>query len=336
MDRIDETPGLVAGFRRAAARLLGCAPACGVCAAFAAALAVAVPAAAQDAEPADAPDPPSAEVEDRVTVIGRRLEGQTMREYASDFVARIVSPPSGDYGYARWDRAICVGVENLQEEPAAYIADRISDVAAELGLRPGAEGCTPNIVVTFAADGRALASHLVEERPAMFRPFGGEGGTTQGFHALNAFASSDAAVRWWQISLPVDWAGNIAITIPNSPFNSGPPTVAGSNSRITNGVRDRLAAAFIIVDASKLEGVNWGQLADYLAMVALAQIDPDAEPAGYDTILNLFSAGSVAGMTDWDMTFLQALYRFNQHRYPRQQHGVLASEIARQHRALER
>lgn len=335
MDRI-----FVTSKRRAAARLAyaGTVSARRACAALAAALVLAAPAAAQDAAPADPADADSAaQVEDRVTVIGRRLPEQSLRAFASDFVTQIAAPASASSGYARWERRVCIGLEDVREDAAALILDRIYDVARELGLRSGAPGCAPRIVIFFVDDGPALASGMVRQAPSMFRPFGGEAGVTRGLHALEEFASSDAAVRWWHISMPVDRAGSPAIELPGA-LNPGPPVVAGANSFITNSVRDELWAAYVIVDTSKLEGVAWGQLADYLAMVSLAQIDPNARPGGYETILNLFHGSPSAtapGLTDWDMSYLRALYRLDRHRGPRHQRGVLASEIARHQRALE-
>lgn len=295
-------------------------------------------AAAQETSPAETPPNPNLP-EDRIVVIGQMPEGQNLREYVSDFVAEVARPVgnSGNFGYARWDGRICVGVENIARDAAQYIADRISQVALEVGLRPGEPGCAPNIAIVFSVDGAALATYLAESEPSMFRPFAGTGGTMHGLHALEEFTTSDAAVRWWQISMVVDWAGNIAIELPN--LGHLPPCygevricVSGSNSRITNAVRDELWAAYVIVDVTKLDGANWGQMADYLAMVSLAQIAPDADATGYDTILNLFHTQSRAyGMTDWDRAYLQALYEFEPHRMPEQQRGAITREFVRQY-----
>jgi hypothetical protein len=67
-------------------------------------------------------------------------------------------------------------------------------------------------------------------------------------------------------------------------------------------------------------------------MVSLAQVDPNGSAAGYDSILNLFDSGagqSVASLTDWDMTYLHALYDLNQHRVPGAQRQELVDLIAR-------
>ncbi len=66
-------------------------------------------------------------------------------------------------------------------------------------------------------------------------------------------------------------------------------------------------------------------------MVAMAQIDPEAETAAYDTVLNLFDApGEVSGLTDWDRSYLAALYDAElNRRSPNQQGGEVAGLMLR-------
>jgi hypothetical protein len=250
----------------------------------------------------------------------------TPREYTRNFIAEIADPVSRNFGIARWNDEICVGVQNAPPELAQPIIDLISQVALEVGLDVGEPGCRANVSVIFAADGRAFASYLAEEQPRLFRPWGGAGGTTQGLHALEAFKSTNAPVRWWQITMPVDEAGNVAILLPESMY--GPPNVRGSNSRITNLIRDEVWSAIIIVDAGKLTGITIGQLADYLAMVALTQVDPESDAGAYESILNIFSsAARPARLTDWDWAYLRAVYSFDQRRMPHAQRSQIVYEM---------
>jgi hypothetical protein len=147
--------------------------------------------------------------------------------------------------------------------------------------------------------------------------------------ALDEFAASERAVRWWHVSMPVDArTGQRAIRLPGDP----PPTVnVAGPSRIHNGTRDDLRNVIIVVDVTKLTGTTWQQLADYLAVVSLAQVDPDASPASYDSILNLFSnPAAYSGLTDWDRSYVRALYQFDQERRVEAQEGDLVSKMTRQ------
>lgn len=293
-----------------------------------AAFLLAAPGFAQETAPQDAEQPAA----DRVVVTGQTLDEDTLAEVTREFVAEVADPATHSVGIARWQDDICVGVENLALEPAQFIADRVSEIALELGLDPGEPGCTPNIAILFAPDGNALAELMLETQPRAFRPWGGTGGTTQGLHALEQFRTSGAAVRWWQVTLPVDQRGWAAIELNEL---DGPPWVPGGNSHITVLHRDVVLSAIVVVEGPQIaaSGISWEQLADYIAFVALAQIDPDADSRGFDTILNLFVQDPATvsnGLSAWDISYLRALYEFNQYRIPRSQRGVLANELVRQ------
>jgi hypothetical protein len=292
---------------------------------------------AQEAAPVA---PAGEEPTDEVVVTGQRAEDLQLGEYATNFVVEIGDPTSDWHGFARWRKSICAGVINAPTaQGAQFIADRVGDIARDLGLATQEPGCSPNIVILFAPDAAAVASRWVESNPSMFRPFGGEGGTTQGVAALREFTTSDAPVRWWQISMVTDWSGQPAFNTRSQPeFGikgalTGQPSVAGTNSNIVNSVEGELAQAYVIVDTRKLGGTSWEQIADYAAMVALAQIDPKGNAVGYDSILNLFqSHASVRGLTDWDRSYLRALYQLDLRLMPRNQRGALAGLIVRDRR----
>lgn len=119
--------------------------------------------------------------------------GRSLRSMIDDFVGEVAAPNSGR-GIARWDNAVCVGVANLERETAQYIADRVSTVAEDIGLSPGAPGCKPNILVIATDQPSALATELVQRRSRAFRM--GGSGMDRGGAALRAFQSSDKPVRW--------------------------------------------------------------------------------------------------------------------------------------------
>jgi len=198
-----------------------------------------------------------------------------------------------------------------------------------VGLQPGEPGCNPDVIVIFTTDGKALATNLVENYAASFRPVGGIGGMQLGLDALDDFAKSDKPVRWWHVSMPVDARmGTPAVKLPTE--ESAPVISVAGPSRIHGGIRDDLMYVLIIVDGKKLTGTTWQQLGDYLAVVSLAQIDPAANPTGFDSILNLFSnPKAYSGLTDWDRSYLRALYSFDQERMPRMQVNELVGKMTR-------
>ena len=68
---------------------------------------------------------------------------------------------------------------------------------------------------------------------------------------------------------------------------------------------------------TQLAGTTWQQLADYLAVVSLAQIDPEANPAAFDSILNVFSNPAAYSVSPTGTgSYVRALYSFHQERIP--------------------
>ena len=267
--------------------------------ALAASLLIQVPGAVQ------VPAPQTATELEEVVVEGRRL-----REVVEDFVGEVAAPATGDRGPARWNGPVCIGVVNLRADVAQYIVDRASDVARELGLTAGEPGCTANVLIVAAADGQAVADGIVGERRSAFVP--GGSGMTRSLRALNAFRTSDAPIRWWHVSGPVDSeTGELATRLPG---RDAPQIAISRASRLRTDIRDDLFKAIIVVDVTKTASLSLAQLADYCTLIALAQVDPDADVAAFDTVLNVFSNPEVAGLTAWDEDYLSALYRIEQNR----------------------
>ena len=74
-------------------------------------------------------------------------------------------------------------------------------------------------------------------------------------------------------------------------------------------------SVIVLIDASDIEGVQWGQLADYIAMVGMAKLDLDRPLGEASTILRLFESTERAappGLSTWDRAFLKALYGTSQ------------------------
>jgi len=261
-----------------------------------------------------------------VVVEGRQLEA-LIRNFVTD-----VSQPANNRGLARWNGPVCVGAVNLRSEVGQYVIDRISDVARELEVEAGEPGCRPNVLIVAAVDGAGLASALVEDRPRNFDLR--HNGTDAGTRAFRNFRTGDQPVRWWQISMPINSDnGERAVRLPG---DEQPPRIrVVSASRLRTQIRDDMVRSVIIVDVDRLAGASLVQLADYLALVALAQIDAEADTAPYPTILNLFAdpTSAPAGLTEWDRSYLTALYEHDQLRINRNsQVRAVAEAVTRDRR----
>ena len=269
------------------------------------------------------------------------VSGRSLDSLIRDFVGE-VAEPNRNRGLARWHDRICVGVANLDGEVAQYLSDRISTVALDMGLSAGAPGCTPNILVIATADAGDLARKLTEERRRAFRM--GGAGMDRGGSALRDFVETDRPVRWWQMSIPVDSeTGDIAVRIPGQcsgactgAADMAPQIAVNAASRLTTQIVDNLTRAIVIIDVDQVSGVSALQLADYVAMVSLAQIDPDADTSSYASILNVFEAPQASdSLTDWDLAYLDGLYAAERnHVGERAGRSEIVDSIRRSHEQL--
>jgi hypothetical protein len=265
-------------------------------------------------DPAAAASPPQTVAQepvdlDDIDVVGRPLDTM-IRSFVNE-----VAAPNRRRGIARWDDEICIGVANLRDEPAQYLVDRVSTIAGDVGLTAGRPGCRPNVMIIASDDPDGLAQTLVDERDEAFR-IGGSG-MDQGGAALRRFVASDRPVRWWQVSMPVDSETGLRVTrIPGECSNScqsvadhAPAINVFAPSRLSTQIVDSLFRTVVILDVEQVSQVSRQQLADYVAMITLAQINPEADTTGYASILNVFEdPEGPLGLTNWDIAYLDGLY----------------------------
>jgi hypothetical protein len=258
---------------------------------LAAALAVlaTAPALAQQSPP---------EGEDRVVI-----QGMTVEEAVRSFVDEVAAAPRGQ-NLARWGREVCAGVINMKPDYAQKLVDHISLVALAVGMDIGEPGCKPNVIVFANADGDGMATRLVDDHYRKFKP-PESFDNNLGRDALRRFETTDAPVRWWHVSQTVS-------------TDNGAPVVKGQYVNVRGGrlyasVREDLSHVIIILDTTKIGTVSYGSLSDYVAMIALAQVDAEADTREFPSILNLFETEARASehaprMTQWDLDFLNSLY----------------------------
>ena len=297
----------------------------------------------------DSPPPPAAQDASQLEDVV--VEGRPLREATVAFVDEVAAPASGSgTGAAAWRQTLCVGVGNLQREAAEQIIERISATAEGLGVRLGGPGCEPRVFITFTIDADETTRALVASRRREFLL--NMSGANRGGQALARFQNTDAAVRWWHVSVPVDVDTGIAANrgVGDEPFQAPgmyitSPNQLGDNRRFVTGsmlrndLRDDLAQVIVVVDVDKIGGVTTDQLAAYLTMIALVQVDPEAQPRGYDTILNLFDQPerAPATLTSWDMAFLGGVYGAEQSQISGQQRlGAVAAAMAQSVRNQQR
>ncbi len=247
--------------------------------------------AQQSAEP-PTEEEPSTEI---VVVTAPALD-----DMVRSFVGEIsVAGQVGQLG--RWDRSICPGVAGMRTRYAQALIDRIALIAHQVGLEVGEPGCRPNAMIFVTEDSDALAADIVRHHGTLVSRRN-RAGNTRGREALEAFAETPRAVRWWHVSR--------SVTSDGFQVRQGEQTTVRSIGRLGRGTREDFDRVLVIIDARRIDGIRFGSVADYVAMVVLAQLDPDADTVNYTTILNLFGGETnrPTTITAWDLAYLEGLY----------------------------
>ena len=128
-----------------------------------------------------------------------------------------------------------------------------------------------------------------------------------GVGGVNRFIQTDQPVRVWHN------ACNAPQGIPAYAFSTSEHCGSGSEtgSRLSWAAVRAIYTAIVVVDLDQIEGLTFGQVADYVAMVGLAKIRPNPELGDISTILGLFATNGAdrsKGLTTWDQSFLNAVY----------------------------
>jgi len=293
---------------------------------LAAGLALAAGASAQPEIPVDRDHNP-------ILVQGERLSRPAAEQRAAGFI-RTTGVASGEVPTARWVDPICPDVTGLVDSANRYAEQRIRRIAEAAGVPVAPEHCVRNLAISFAPDGAGLARAIGQRdgrRLSELSP-----------RARDAVLTGNAPIRWMYTTEVRSGDGrqaSVAASGQTTPqqhagtgAGSGLPGPGGLmlyDSSIVSTLTQRvIISAIVIIDQNQVMGRRLDSLADYAALVALAEIrDPGAAPAG--SILGLFAAPDAPrSLTPQDAAFLRALYRLPLDRMAIQHRGVLAAQIA--------
>lgn len=258
------------------------------------------------------------------------VTAERLHEQLRAFVGEVSLPPQREDQLARFNHRVCPGVIGMRGRYAQYMVDRIAQRALDVGLHVGAPGCRANVVIFVTPDSNRLAQELVTEFPELFGSTQAENINTPGREALARFGSETRPVRWWHVSNTVSREGHTLRDFPsgrdlNDRFVAPVIyTTSAGYGRLERPTRQDLDRTVIIVDATQAQGLSFDALSDYVAMIGLAQLDPDADTTQFETILNIFAergAGRAPTMslTAWDLSYLQGLYGAPRNAYGTQQ-----------------
>jgi hypothetical protein len=288
------------------------------------------------------PQATSAATLPQVTVQAQR---EAIEKQAHTFVKKLSgsawAPDDGEHPLGLWRRPVCPLVAGLARPQGEFVFGRLTDVMTAAGARPGARGCRPNLIVLVTLQPEELLKAWYKRDRRMFA------GAMPA--VVKRFFEKPLPVRLWYGTTLAGEDGDVA-NVGGTAATSGDTGGANGSlsllseipqfqgiegdrlgSRLGRGAVHDLGLAIVVVDLKQMEGMGWGQLADYIAMAALTNVDSYSNFADMPSILALFSTAPEArpkGLTDWDSAYLKALYHTD--RMSPQQRLLIAQQMARQ------
>jgi hypothetical protein len=258
--------------------------------------------AALGASAAAAGPPEPSKPLDQVTVEAHR---QALEERVSAYVQKLAHP-SIDRSLRRWIVPVCPLVAGLTQPQGEFMLARLSEIARRVGVPLAGEKCSPNLDIVATEDPIGLLKSWRHRDRNLY------GDAMPG--QVQRFLSHGRAVMVWYNAATAQAGGGAldpsAAILGTSylPTNHHP-----KGTRIQFEAVDVFASVIVIIDLRRLQGLSYAQLADYVAMLGFAQLDPDADTGSALSILQLFSAQPApAGLSDWDVAYLRALYTTDQ------------------------
>lgn len=244
---------------------------------------------------------PSATPDDQEIVVQGTRERDRERQISNFVKSLTEAPVAGQISRFNWE--VCPAATGLDDAQAAKVAARMRVVAKAAGIKTAPENCRTNVLLIVAPNKRSMIERLSKAYPAYFS------GVTR--DEIKRMARSPGPVAAWQIEGMMDADGIRVVT----DLLTGNATVERSDSpsRLRRAAKAHFVASVVVVESSALVGLTVTQLADYAAMRGFARTDPARlRPGEASSILSVIEApmGSFlpATLTEWDYSFLKALY----------------------------
>jgi hypothetical protein len=261
---------------------------------------------------------------ENVTVTGSR------RMY-HDFSRNFATPTKFTGKIARWERRICPFVVGQNPHYAAFITQHLKYVALAVGAPVNTEeSCTPNIDIVFTTTPQDLLDTVSNQNQHYLGYFASVA-------QKNALRTVTRPIQAWYATESTDIRGRRHLdtgrsivggtTVQNFNGLEGPvgdmansagsaltdmaPFFYTTGNRINDGVHTGFNHVLVVIDSAKLAGQDVVPLADYIAMLALSQVNAPDACQELPSIVNRMAPGcdhTAEALTMFDLAYLQALY----------------------------
>jgi hypothetical protein len=251
--------------------------------------------------------PASAEMStESVTVTGSR---DAYHDFSQTFAAE--THVTGKM--ARWEHHICPIVVGQNAKYTAFITQHIKYVALAAGAPVNTEAsCAPNIEIVFTTTPQDLMDRVREKRPVLL-----------GYHDNSSQTAALAKVSYpiqaWYTTATKDLRGKSLLdnALLQGTGDTGQwewAAAAVTGLRVGDGKSSAFYHVIIVVEPDRMKYYEIGTLADYIAMLALTQMNRLDACQALPSIMNLLASGcdrSASQLTANDLGFLKGLYRMS-------------------------
>jgi hypothetical protein len=267
------------------------------------------------------------------------VTGTKSRQVMRDFIHGLATPTRMTGKIARWEDAICPVTVGLRPDFVKFINRRLMEIAAQTGAPVnGKTGCGPNIAIVFTTTPQALVANVRKKHPMLL-------GYYDNSAQLEKLATVVRPIQAWYMTATRDVQGGLQIdgAKPAGVINDmefpcdicgggkiilhpdGVATTTGS--RLGDGLRSDLYNVIIVADPTKLLNYEIGSLADYIAMLALTQLDSLDTCQQLPSIVNMMAKDcdkKTDALTENDRAYLRGLYKMSPGRTLRTQQDEIA------------
>lgn len=204
----------------------------------------------------------------------------------------------------RWDARFCPVVVGLNDSFRDTVLRHLDRTARAL-IPDLPQHCSDrNVFLFFTDNGTAMFDAIVARVPTLGNGYGASGISSSDLEPPDRQTIQelrrDRPVRWYR-SVSTEFApgGSIGVRAQSGKIDG-------------KGTQARTTSTIVIIDQNLAAGATWGQLADYLVFVVLA--DPKlGETYNPGSVMSLFNEGmfqknAPLSLTPFDTTLLHALY----------------------------
>jgi hypothetical protein len=217
-----------------------------------------------------------------------------------------------------WRTPVCPVLAGVPRSEGEHVFAHLEGTMRALGMPLGEIGCRPNLQLIASSQPEESIAEMAKTQPEAF----GDA------RHLQSFISKERPVRVWYTTVLGDHT-TAEVVSPSIGVGTATPGIdlgtngGGGGTAVVTSVDPTsprfeisayhpLVGVIAVVDLKRVQGFDWNQIAEYVAMAALTRVNLDANFGDAPTILRLFSASSTdrpTGLSDWDKALLTELYR---------------------------